>query len=57
MKAFDDLKALVADCESDVLKADAGNKAAAVRFRAKMQSIKDMANEARKEALVLKKKK
>jgi len=57
MKAFDDLKALVAACETDVLKTDAGNNAAAVRVRGKMQEIKAKVQEVREEALALKKKK
>ena len=55
MKAFDTLKSLIAAAEADVIKADGGNAAAAVRVRAVFQKVKAVAQEGREEALVLKK--
>jgi hypothetical protein len=47
MEAFDKLKALVAQAEEEVIKADAGNKAAGTRVRKAMQDIKAAAQEIR----------
>lgn len=51
MDAFDRLKQLIVESESDVLKGAGGNKAAKVRARKKMQEIKQAAQDVR-EALL-----
>jgi hypothetical protein len=40
MQAYENLKALVAETETDVNKAEGGNKAAGTRVRKQMQKIK-----------------
>jgi hypothetical protein len=40
MREYEDLKALVAECEADVSKAEGGNKAAGTRVRKQMQRVK-----------------
>lgn len=40
MQEYEDLKALVAECEADINKAQGGNKAAGTRVRKQMQDIK-----------------
>ena len=40
MQAYENLKALVAEIETDVNKAEGGNKAAGTRVRKQMQKIK-----------------
>ncbi len=40
MQAYESLKALVAEIEADVNKAEGGNKAAGTRVRKQMQEIK-----------------
>jgi len=40
MQAYDELKALVAEIEADISKAEGGNKAAGTRVRKQMQKIK-----------------
>ncbi len=40
MQAYENLKALVAEIEGDVSKAEGGNKAAGTRVRKQMQKIK-----------------
>ena len=40
MQAYENLKALVAEIEADVNKAEGGNKAAGTRVRKQMQKIK-----------------
>ena len=40
MEAFDRLKAIVAEAEQDLIKAEKGNKAAGTRVRKEMQDIK-----------------
>jgi hypothetical protein len=47
MEAFDRLKALVAQVEEDMAKAEQGNKAAGTRVRKMMQDIKGAAQEVR----------
>ena len=47
MKQYDDLKALVAEIEADVSKAQGGNKAAGTRVRKQMQKIKQAAQAVR----------
>ena len=51
MEAFDKLKALVVQAEEEVIKADAGNKAAGTRVRKFMQDIKGAAQEIRVKVL------
>ena len=43
MQQYEDLKVLVAEIESDVSKAEGGNKAAGTRVRKQMQKIKQSA--------------
>ena len=43
MQQYEDLKALVAEIEADVNKAEGGNKAAGTRVRKQMQKIKQAA--------------
>jgi len=43
MQEYEELKALVADVEADVHKAEGGNKAAGTRVRKEMQKIKQAA--------------
>ncbi|MBN2316921.1 MAG: hypothetical protein JXM79_23545 [Sedimentisphaerales bacterium] len=40
MQEYEDLKVLVAEIESDINKAEGGNKAAGTRVRKQMQKIK-----------------
>ena len=40
MQAYENLKALVAEIEADINKAEGGNKAAGTRVRKQMQEIK-----------------
>ena len=40
MQEYEDLKALVAEIEADISKAEGGNKAAGTRVRKQMQKIK-----------------
>ena len=47
MQAYEDLKALVAEIESDINKAQGGNKAAGTRVRKQMQKIKQAAQAVR----------
>jgi len=47
MEAFDRMKALVAQVEEDMAKAEQGNKAAGTRVRKMMQDIKGAAQEVR----------
>ena len=43
MQEYEDLKVLVAEIESDISKAEGGNKAAGTRVRKQMQKIKQAA--------------
>jgi hypothetical protein len=43
MQEYEDLKTLVAEIESDINKAEGGNKAAGTRVRKQMQKIKQSA--------------
>lgn len=43
MQEYEDLKVLVAEIESDVNKAQGGNKAAGTRVRKQMQKVKQAA--------------
>ena len=47
MQAYEDLKTLVAEIETDVNKAEGGNKAAGTRVRKQMQDIKKAAQAVR----------
>ena len=47
MEAYEALKALVAEIETDVNKAEGGNKAAGTRVRKQMQEIKKAAQSVR----------
>jgi hypothetical protein len=47
MQAYESLKALVAEIEADVNKAEGGNKAAGTRVRKQMQDIKKACQEVR----------
>jgi len=40
MQAYENLKALIAEIEADINKAEGGNKAAGTRVRKQMQKIK-----------------
>ena len=51
MQAYETLKALVAEIESDIQKAEGGNKAAGTRVRKQMQTIKQAAQEVRNNVL------
>ncbi len=43
MQDYEDLKALIAEIEDDINKAEGGNKAAGTRVRKQMQKIKQAA--------------
>jgi len=47
MQEYEDLKALVAEIEADINKAEGGNKAAGTRVRKQMQKIKQAAQKVR----------
>jgi hypothetical protein len=47
MQEYENLKALVAECETDINKAEGGNKAAGTRVRKQMQRLKQAAQEVR----------
>jgi len=47
MQKYEDLKALVAEIEADINKAEGGNKAAGTRVRKQMQKIKQAAQNVR----------
>jgi len=51
MQEYEDLKALVAEIEADVNKAEGGNKAAGTRVRKQMQQIKQAAQNVRNRIL------
>ena len=53
MEDFDRLKQVVAEAETDVVKCDAGNKAAGTRVRKQMQEIKKAAQAVRQSVLEL----
>jgi len=53
MQEYEDLKALVAEIENDVSKAEGGNKAAGTRVRKQMQAIKQAAQSVRNKVLEL----
>ena len=51
MQEYENLKALVAEIESDINKAEGGNKAAGTRVRKQMQQIKQAAQSVRNRVL------
>jgi uncharacterized protein YhaN len=51
MQEYEDLKALVAEIEADINKAEGGNKAAGTRVRKEMQRIKQAAQNVRNRIL------
>jgi hypothetical protein len=51
MQEYEDLKVLVAEIETDVNKAEGGNKAAGTRVRKQMQKIKQAAQSVRNSVL------
>ena len=51
MQEYEDLKALVAECEADINKAQGGNKAAGTRVRKQMQRVKQAAQVVRNKIL------
>jgi hypothetical protein len=51
MQAYEELKTLVAEIESDIQKAEGGNKAAGTRVRKQMQTIKQIAQSVRNNIL------
>jgi len=53
MQQYEALKALVAEIEADVNKAEGGNKAAGTRVRKQMQAIKKAAQDVRNSVLEL----
>jgi tripartite-type tricarboxylate transporter receptor subunit TctC len=53
MQEYETLKALVAEIEADINKAEGGNKAAGTRVRKQMQAIKQAAQSVRNKILEL----
>lgn len=53
MQEYDELKRLVEEAESDIKKAEGGNKAAGTRVRKQMQQIKSSAQTLRNKVLEL----
>jgi len=51
MQEYEDLKALIAEIEDDINKAEGGNKAAGTRVRKQMQKIKQAAQVVRSRVL------
>ena len=51
MQEYEELKALVAEIETDINKAEGGNKAAGTRVRKQMQQIKQAAQKVRNRVL------
>jgi hypothetical protein len=51
MQEYEDLKAMVAECEADINKAEGGNKAAGTRVRKQMQRVKQAAQTVRNKIL------
>jgi hypothetical protein len=51
MQEYENLKALVAEIENDVNKAEGGNKAAGTRVRKQMQDIKKASQDVRNRIL------
>jgi hypothetical protein len=53
MQEYEDMKVLVAEIESDIDKAEGGNKAAGTRVRKQMQKVKQAAQNVRSRVLEL----
>ncbi len=53
MQEYEELKQLVAEIETDINKAEGGNKAAGTRVRKQMQTIKQAAQSVRNKVLEL----
>ena len=53
MQEYEDMKVLVAEIESDIDKAEGGNKAAGTRVRKQMQRIKQASQNVRSRVLEL----
>jgi hypothetical protein len=53
MQEYEDLKVLIAEIESDIDKAEGGNKAAGTRVRKQMQKVKQAAQNVRSRVLEL----
>jgi hypothetical protein len=53
MQEYEDMKVLVAEIESDIDKAEGGNKAAGTRVRKQMQRVKQAAQNVRSRVLEL----
>ena len=51
MQEYEDMKVLVAEIESDIDKAEGGNKAAGTRVRTQMQKVKQAAQVVRNRIL------
>ncbi|MHC4476929.1 MAG: histone H1 [Planctomycetota bacterium] len=51
MQEYEDLKVLIAEIESDINKAEGGNKAAGTRVRKQMQKVKQAAQQVRNSIL------
>lgn len=51
MQEYEDLKALIAEIENDIDKAEGGNKAAGTRVRKQMQRVKQSAQVVRSRIL------
>jgi hypothetical protein len=51
MQEYENLKAMVAECEADISKAEGGNKAAGTRVRKQMQQVKQAAQTVRNKIL------
>ncbi|MHC4708632.1 MAG: histone H1 [Planctomycetota bacterium] len=51
MQEYEDLKVMVAEIESDINKAEGGNKAAGTRVRKQMQQVKQAAQNVRNRIL------
>jgi hypothetical protein len=51
MQEYEDLKALIAESEADINKAEGGNKAAGTRVRKQMQKVKQAAQAVRNRIL------
>ncbi|MHC4423935.1 MAG: histone H1 [Planctomycetota bacterium] len=51
MQEYEDLKVLIAEIESDINKAEGGNKAAGTRVRKQMQRVKQAAQSVRSRIL------
>jgi hypothetical protein len=51
MQEYENLKAMVAECEADINKAEGGNKAAGTRVRKQMQRVKQAAQTVRNKIL------